>query len=478
MNIAVLGKNHINEMLRREYENAQFSLSVLEDIGAIKSIKGSKGGFVIKTAEAVIEASYIVVTAEPGRDETIAQQGALMLADDAGIGNLKFDQSPVAFVLDYSGDSSAQSTRQALDKALRLAQRKLRVTYLAKNIRTAGDGLESLYRDTRRAGVLFHKYDDITIESSESSGFYIRTTDSDGGMEMDARTVIFDGEPEKGGAYQKLMKLLRVKIDDDGISGKNAFHLFPSLTSRAGIYLINPNAASGGEDELLAQVRYILSDIRRDMWNTSAAPEAREALSNPDGYAEVDTEKCAFCYTCYRACPHAAMTPDNEKSAMRNLKESCKGCGICFSVCPANAITMKGRKQSVSAGAAGSVNVFCCENSGELAMKKIVDGLKTQGIKVSVTPTACGGEITVESLLKALGDTDRVLVAVCMDDACRHFDGNKRARREVERAKEMLKATGLDEGRITYLQLSHAMPVVLEEYINDTAAQAAEEMGI
>ena len=475
MNIAVLGKSHINEMLRKECEDANLSLSVLEDIGAIKSIKGSKSAFIIKTADAVTEAAYIIVTAESERDEAL-QQGALNLTDDAGIDELTFDQSPIAFILDYPEDSSAQSTRQALEKALKLALRKLKVVYLAKNIRTAGEGLESLYREARRAGVLFNKYDSISVDSMDSDRFHIALADKEGGMEMEARTVIFDGEPESGNAYQKLLKLLRIKISEDGLNSKNTFYLFPSMTNRAGIYFINPNAASGSEGELLVQVRYILSDIRRDMWNETADPEVRDALVNPDGYAEVDTEKCAFCYTCYRACPHAAMTPDNEKSAMQNIKESCKGCGICFSVCPANAITMMGRHESDSTSVAGSVTVFCCENSGELAMKKIVDRLEAQGTKVTATPVCCGGEITVESLLKALKEADRVLVAVCMDDACRHFDGNKRARREVERAKEMLKASGMDESRIVYLQLSHAMPLVLEEYITETASEAAEGM--
>ena len=69
-----------------------------------------------------------------------------------------------------------------------------------------------------------------------------------------------------------------------------------------------------------------------------------------------------------------------------------------------------------------------------------------------------------------------MLVAVCMDDACRHFDGNKRAKREVERAKEMLKASrnGRKQNRISAAVSRDAK--VLEEVITDTAAQAPEGM--
>ena len=84
--------------------------------------------------------------------------------------------------------------------------------------------------------MLFCKYDDLSVESADN-GFHIRLSDKDGGMELDARAVILDGE-SSGGAYQRLMKLMRIKADADGFSRKNAYYLFPSLTSRAGIYSI------------------------------------------------------------------------------------------------------------------------------------------------------------------------------------------------------------------------------------------------
>jgi coenzyme F420-reducing hydrogenase delta subunit len=100
--------------------------------------------------------------------------------------------------------------------------------------------------------------------------------------------------------------------------------------------------------------------------------------------------------------------------------------------------------------------------------------LAAEGFEVVPASVSCGGELSAESLIDALKEFDRVLVAVCINDACRHFEGNLRAKRYVERAKERLRASGLNENRISCLQLSHAMPMALEEQIREIAQAAVE----
>ena len=51
-------------------------------------------------------------------------------------------------------------------------------------------------------------------------------------------------------------------------------------------------------------------------------------------------------------------------------------------------------------------------------------------------------------MTKALKDYERVMVAVCCDDACKHRDGNKRVIRQVERLKERLEKLGHDSHRL------------------------------
>ena len=75
-------------------------------------------------------------------------------------------------------------------------------------------------------------------------------------------------------------------------------------------------------------------------------------------YAEVDTKKCALCYTCPRLCPHSAITiekyakqniyrilnsgDDSMQYAARVEPAACYGCGLCVAECPAQAISLRG----------------------------------------------------------------------------------------------------------------------------------------
>jgi NAD-dependent dihydropyrimidine dehydrogenase PreA subunit/coenzyme F420-reducing hydrogenase delta subunit len=215
-----------------------------------------------------------------------------------------------------------------------------------------------------------------------------------------------------------------------------------------GFIIINNSTGNLGE-EILQQIHFILSTI------SAKTCEQTE-------FAEVDPVKCALCYTCYRACPHAAMVPNEENSAMKNLNTACQVCGICVTICPAGAIKIKGKSHDPET-VPNTLKVYGCENSGEIALKKISEELAGLYDKISVSAVSCGGEITAEKIIDELKNYKKVLYVTCMYGACRHFDGNKRARLQVLRAKEMLKSAGLDENRVVYVQVSPAMPFVLKD---------------
>jgi len=70
-----------------------------------------------------------------------------------------------------------------------------------------------------------------------------------------------------------------------------------------------------------------------------------------------------------------------------------------------------------------------------------------------------------EQLSGALRFYGKVIILVCMDDACRHFDGNKRACRQADRLASMLEKAGIDSGRVCCIKISHAMENVLKDSI-------------
>jgi len=166
---------------------------------------------------------------------------------------------------------------------------------------------------------------------------------------------------------------------------------------------------------------------------------------------------------------------------MVNVKEVCYGCGICCSICPAKAISMKncdddvknndGAEKAISkndeSGKEVFLTIFCCENSGEYAVQEALPHFTHAGREINITPVQCSGELEVQNLLAALQRSEYVLAAFCMDSACRHFEGSRRARKNVSSAHETMKSLGIPEERLGFVQLSHAMPNVLIDVLKE-----------
>jgi Pyruvate/2-oxoacid:ferredoxin oxidoreductase delta subunit/coenzyme F420-reducing hydrogenase delta subunit len=507
MNIAVLGKSWINNSLLEQLESEGFTPLLFQNIEDIKSVRGEKGAFIIKSPDGSFQASHIIITEEPSiyyeeycKNPIYSDLGNIikgkeenLLQDNTVHNILNNDIDPAVFVLDYPSESSILMFRTALEKAIQLARKKRKTIFLSRFMKTAGDSLESLYKYARNLGIVFLKYDNIEVEYLDTQKMYqIVVADMYNSLKILTPAPIFARERICSDNFLKVIKLLKLKLDSKNHINEDKFFLFPWLTSRKGVYFTSLNSFTGSSEELMTIMQYIISDIKGALNGAD-----RLVLKESEQYAQVDKEKCAFCYTCYRACPHFAMTPDNENSVMKSLMVSCYGCGICYSVCPAHAITMVNkteedsrveekpayRSQMQSENRSdkdssdknrsnnfvelNSLKIFCCENSGEIALSKIARKLKEDGIKIDITPVACGGELSSEGIIEALKDFSKVIVAICIDDACRHFEGNKRAKRHVERAKNMLKSSGIDENRIIYLQLSHSMYVELDERVRE-----------
>jgi len=203
-------------------------------------------------------------------------------------------------------------------------------------------------------------------------------------------------------------------------------------------------------------VPYIVNELRQ-----SAAQDAV-----PVSYAEIDAGKCAFCYSCYRVCPHAALEPDASVGAMACIENACMACGICAAICPGEAIVLTGEHSEPSPSyLPDSCMVFCCENSAEPAFAEIGRELGKNADKLCLSKIPCGGRLGGEAISGALASYGKVLVAVCIDEACRHMNGGKRACKQVERIVLKLQKSGMDEKRLKFVQVSHAMPKVLMENV-------------
>jgi coenzyme F420-reducing hydrogenase delta subunit len=112
--------------------------------------------------------------------------------------------------------------------------------------------------------------------------------------------------------------------------------------------------------------------------------------------------------------------------------------------------------------------LFYCQNthaSGEDERQALEE---KYGDSLKLFPLACSGRLEPLHLLKALEDfADAGYIITCPEGACRYFEGNFRAKKRVERAKEMIKSIGLEEERIGILANSKNIPKPLTDLADE-----------
>ncbi|MBW1943002.1 MAG: hydrogenase iron-sulfur subunit [Deltaproteobacteria bacterium] len=93
--------------------------------------------------------------------------------------------------------------------------------------------------------------------------------------------------------------------------------------------------------------------------------------------------------------------------------------------------------------------LFYCQNipeSGEQERKALE---KQYGRSVRFFPVPCSGRVEPLHFLRALEEfADAAYLVTCPEGACRYFEGNRRARKRVERTRTIIAGIGLEEERI------------------------------
>jgi len=100
---------------------------------------------------------------------------------------------------------------------------------------------------------------------------------------------------------------------------------------------------------------------------------------------------------------------------------------------------------------------FCCHHCA-YAAADLAGAMRLQyPASVRVLRLPCTGTIEVNVLLTAFErGVDGVIVAGCLEGGCHFLEGNLRARRRVERAKQFLEEVGLEPERLDMFNLSSA----------------------
>jgi coenzyme F420-reducing hydrogenase delta subunit len=118
---------------------------------------------------------------------------------------------------------------------------------------------------------------------------------------------------------------------------------------------------------------------------------------------------------------------------------------------------------------------FCCHYCA-YAAADLAGSMRLQyPTNVRVLKLPCTGKLEVNYLLTAFErGVDGVIVAGCLEGGCHFLEGNLRARRRVERAREILVEIGLEPERVEMFNLSSAEGPRFAQIVTEMSTRLAK----
>jgi heterodisulfide reductase subunit A2 len=211
--------------------------------------------------------------------------------------------------------------------------------HLYRDIRTYGH-LETVYAEARQGGALFLRWEpeDPPVVVEADGRLLVKVQDTLDGHEeieigVDLVVLITGMEPREN---DKLNQVLKIPVSTDGFYKEIHPKLRPVETVIDGVFIAgaaqSPKSMSESVTSALAAVAKTGSLLKKGYVDL-------EPL-----VAQVDTEKCAWCGECLKACPYHAIEKMicNEKEVAVVIPSLCKGEGACVPVCPKDAVSVEG----------------------------------------------------------------------------------------------------------------------------------------
>ena len=503
MNVLILGRNAINAELEKNLAGRGIATMVMPDAAEIVKFKGQPGEYAVTTPAGKYSFTSVIITEAPQFEGITVCGGVsinLMNDDETGEllagkppANLKPDEK-IVILLDYAEETPEYITAKAIDLAKRLAERKKEVLVLSKVVKSGYGDNELKYREARNAGVTFVKYGKLALGYDEEADRF-RAEANDGVFDITIDTpCLVSVTGKETPELKSISKKLRLYNRQDGRINDDRFFLYPAFTTRRGIYYLNPALVMPDKEQ---SVKQAIPSIIEDMAAIGDSGYIREIIRDCGTggsalqFPEIDPNKCAFCYSCFRACPHGALEPDLEASAMKVVEPECEACGTCMAICPGEAIKRKAppagkgepaqpaprdsdeprgglpprRDFAAQPAGRGRCKIYFCENGAAEAFKDALPSLGEYGKTIASERVTCGGSVGTDKLVNDLKNYETVIVACCVEDACRHMEGDRRACKQTLRSAELLRKAGIGNRRVKVIKVSGAMSGVMKDNI-------------
>jgi len=378
----------------------------------------------------------------------------------------------IVFLTGLFKESNPVIFKEIMEACLKLQSDFGIQTYImVKNLKVASNGIEALFRETKKNGVVYIKFTDTMPDiHQDKNGFLYIEFDDEITVQKFRLTpdmIVVDETISPSNYLADLKRIFRLDTDLNGFVQADNVYRLSVFSNRKGIIV------AGSSRDVQSTVDQIIDASNAAI--VGIRPEKSDAADC--NTAEIKTGLCVRCLTCYRICPYRAVLL-NTGLLVDSLV--CEGCGICVAHCPRRAIKFNEQNPFVFLEEKLKIGhikkdekflplilAFCCSRSaaeaGELAScmgRRLPENLKI--IKVP-----CAGGVSYEHIFTAFKKgADGVLLLTCHEGNCHSERGNIYAKDEVKKIADILSQAGFKKERLVLKSLASNMGMEFAEMVN------------
>jgi heterodisulfide reductase subunit A-like polyferredoxin/coenzyme F420-reducing hydrogenase delta subunit len=399
-----------------------------------------------------------------------------------GIAKKKFSNiKKIVLLTGLLKESNPVITQEVMQASLRLqADMRIQTYIMTKNLKVASNGMEALFHETKKNGVIYIKFTDTSpsIHQDKNGALCIEFADelTLKQFRLTPEMIVVDETISPSDDLAELVSILELDTDLNGFAQADNIHRLSVFSNRKGVLV-------AGSARSIQSVDGQITDAS----NASIAAiesENSNAIDIKDR-AEIKSGLCVRCLTCYRICPYRAVLL-NTGPIVDFL--ACEGCGICVVHCPRGAIKFNEQdpfvipKEEVKTGEVVQdekfspfIIAFCCSRSaaeaGELA--SCLGQYLPENLKVIQVP--CAGSVSYEHIFTAFkSGADGVLLLTCHEGNCHSERGNIYAKDEIKKAGDILVQIGFEKERVELKSLASNMGMEFAETVNSFERKIVE----
>ena len=382
------------------------------------------------------------------------------------------------FLTGLENDSNPVIMQDVLETVLKLQSKFQSQSYiLTGNLKVAGSGLERLSWEVKKSGAVTFKLNHFLPEVQQEPNGKVTLIYHDDitGLQFTLHPdiTVVDETIKPSDYLAQLSRIFRLHTDADGFIQTKNPHRLSVFTNRSGIL------AAGSSRRI--------QSFEQQQQDAAAAVIAACSIrkETPVEKAEINSNECVRCLTCYRVCPYRAVTFSTKVMVESNR---CEGCGICAAECPREAIQIRGllrpdileriARSSIASNPESNVPyivVFGCKHSAGLASETAASMGDVLPENIRMISMPCAGSISMDHILSTfLRKVDGVLILTCRDGNCHSEFGNKYAHQRVKHMADLFVKIGFQKERLEIQTLAANMPFEFIKMIKSFERRIAE----